>query len=68
MKKVIYNIIGSIREIYCDLIYKVFWPTKQELSNSVIVVVMASLIMALIIFLIDFSFEGIVTFFYEKIK
>ncbi|MCL1937764.1 MAG: preprotein translocase subunit SecE [Candidatus Azobacteroides sp.] len=61
------KIINSIKESYNELVYKVSWPTTQELSNSAIVVVIASLIMAVVLFVIDFSFENAVKFFYDKI-
>ena len=61
------KIINYIKESYNELVYKVSWPTRQELSNSTIVVMTASLIMALVIFAIDSSFENVVKFFYGKI-
>jgi len=61
------KIINYIKESYNELVYKVSWPTRQELSNSTIVVMTASLVMALVIFAIDSSFENIVKFFYGKI-
>ena len=61
------KIINSIKESYNELVHKVSWPTSQELSSSTVVVVIASLIMAVVIFIIDFSFENAVTFFYSKI-
>jgi preprotein translocase subunit SecE len=61
------KIINYIKESYSELVYKVSWPTKQELSSSTIVVMTASLIMAVVLFVIDFSFEWIVTHFYNTI-
>ena len=61
------KIINYIKESYNELVYKVSWPTRQELSNSTIVVMAASLVMALAISAIDFNFESIVKFFYGKI-
>jgi preprotein translocase subunit SecE len=61
------RIISYIKESYNELVHKVSWPTRQELSSSTIVVMTASLIMAVVIFIIDFGFENIVKFFYEKI-
>ncbi|MDL2322914.1 preprotein translocase subunit SecE [Bacteroidales bacterium OttesenSCG-928-A17] len=61
------KIINYIKEAYNELVHKVSWPTWQELSSSTVVVMTASLIMALVIFAIDFSFESIVKFFYGKI-
>ncbi|MDR2520785.1 MAG: preprotein translocase subunit SecE [Bacteroidales bacterium OttesenSCG-928-I14] len=62
------NIISGIKEIYNDLMYKVSWPTRKELSSSTIIVMIASFVMSFVIFLIDFSFENIVSFFYKNFK
>jgi preprotein translocase subunit SecE len=61
------KIINYIKESYNELVHKVSWPTRQELSSSTIVVMIASLIMAVVIFAIDFSFESLVAFFYSKV-
>jgi preprotein translocase subunit SecE len=39
----------------------------SELSNSAVVVLTASLVIALIVFIIDLGFENIMTFIYEKV-
>jgi preprotein translocase subunit SecE len=59
--------INYIKEVYSELIHKVSWPTRQELSSSTVVVMSVSLIMALVVFAIDFSFEQIVAQFYKII-
>ena len=61
------KIITYIKESYNELVYKVSWPTRTELSNSAVVVMFASLIIAALIFVIDLGFEGVMRFFYEKI-
>jgi preprotein translocase, SecE subunit, bacterial len=61
------KIINYIKESYNELVYKVSWPTRAELSSSAVVVLFASLILAAIVFVIDFGFENIMKFFYEKI-
>ena len=58
------KIINYIKESYNELVHKVSWPTWQELTSSTVVVMTASLIMAVVVFAIDFSFESIVKFFY----
>ena len=67
MKKFIKKITNYTKEAYNELVYKVSWPTRQELTSSTMVVMTASLIMAVIVFFIDFGFESIVKFFYGKI-
>ena len=51
-------------ESYNELVHKVTWPTWAELQNSSIVVMIASLIFALIIFAMDITFENIMGFVY----
>jgi preprotein translocase subunit SecE len=58
------KIINYIKESYNELIHKVSWPTSSEVFNSAVVVMIASLILALIVFLMDFSFEKVMTFIY----
>ena len=61
------KIITYIKESYNELVYKVSWHTRTELSNSTVVVMFASLIIAAVIFVVDLGFESVMRFFYEKI-
>ena len=61
------KIITYIKESYNELVYKVSWPTRSELSNSAVVVMFASLMIAALIFVIDLGFETVMRFFYETI-
>jgi preprotein translocase subunit SecE len=45
-----------LSESYNELVHKVSWPTWKELQSSSIVVLVAALIVALIIFLMDYIF------------
>ncbi len=58
------KIINYIKECYSELAHKVSWPTRQELTSSAVIVLVASLIMALIVFGMDKSFEKIMQFIY----
>ena len=51
------KIVNYFKEVYEELVHKTSWPTMQELGNSVVVVSIASLIIALIVFLMDFIFN-----------
>ena len=51
------KIVTYFKDMYDELVHKTTWPTMQELGNSVIVVSIASLIIALIVFLMDFIFN-----------
>ena len=57
------KIINYIKESYNELVHKVSWPTQQELTSSTVVVMSASLLMAVVLFAIDFSFKSIAQFF-----
>jgi preprotein translocase subunit SecE len=46
-----------IDETTNELLHKVSWPTWRELQSSAIVVAVASVIIALIVFAMDFSFN-----------
>ncbi|MFC2087304.1 preprotein translocase subunit SecE [Bacteroidota bacterium] len=52
-------------DTYNELMNKVSWPNWQDLQTSAIVVMIASLIIALIIFGMDFSFENLMGFIYS---
>jgi preprotein translocase subunit SecE len=51
------KIFSYIEESYKELVNKVTWPTWKELQSSAIVVMVASFIIALLIFAIDITFE-----------
>jgi len=52
-------------ESYTELVHKVTWPTWSELQNSTTVVMIASAIIALTIWLMDYAFDNIMTFVYQ---
>lgn len=56
--------VESIKESYNEMVYKVSWPTRKELSQSAVLVLVASIILALIVWLMDWCFENIMTFIY----
>ena len=57
--------VEYIKESADDLLNKVSWQTWSELQSSSIVVAVASLIIALIVFVMDISFQNITKFFYD---
>jgi preprotein translocase subunit SecE len=54
-----------VQESYEELIHKVSWPTWKELQGSAIVVSIASLIIAFVVFLMDIAFENVLREFYK---
>jgi len=54
-----------IKESFIELIHKVTWPTWSELQNSTTVVMIASLIIALAVWIMDYAFDNIMSFVYR---
>jgi len=54
-----------LKESYTELVHKVTWPTWSELQNSAVLVMVATVIVALIVALMDFSFSNIMEQFYK---
>jgi len=60
-----FSIVNYAKESYVELVQKVSWPTWNELQSSAIVVSIASLIIALAVYLMDKSFQTILESFYK---
>jgi len=70
----------TFKESYDELVYKVTWPSWKQLQSSSILVLVASLIIAGIIFLMDyvfgvqvaggdgFSWKGLLGYLYELLR
>ena len=58
------KIVAYIKDAYNELVYKVSWPSSKELAGSTMIVMIASVIIALVVFGMDSAFEWIVKFLY----
>ena len=58
------NITKYCNESYNELVHKTTWPTRSELTNSAVVVLFASLLIALVVFVMDFVFQNVMEFIY----
>jgi len=56
--------INYLKESYAEMTRKVSWPTWDKLQSSAIVVMVASVIFALVIFAMDFCFQHLMSFIY----
>ena len=56
--------VENIKESYNELVHKTSWPSRKELAQSSVIVLIASIILALIVWLMDWCFENIMTFIY----
>ena len=65
----IFNTMGGLKtyfkESFTELVHKVTWPTWTELQNSAVLVMVATLIIALIVAAMDFSFSRIMQMIYN---
>jgi len=59
------NIKGYFQESFTELVHKVTWPTWGELQNSAVLVMVATLIVALIVAGMDFIFSRTMEFIYS---
>jgi len=59
------KVTAYFKESYDELMHKVSWPSWSELQGSAIVVSIASLIIALVVFLMDETFRNILVQFYK---
>ena len=60
------KIIGYIRESIVELTTKVTWPKFSDLQGSTILVLVASIIFAITIFVIDKAMEFGFTWYYNN--
>lgn len=61
------KIVNYFKETYDELAHKVSWPAPKDLQSSVVVVSIASLIIALIVFLMDALFNAGMTGLFPSI-
>ena len=58
------KIVTYLKESYDELVHKVSWPTYAELTSSAVAVLYASLLIALVVFVMDFCFQHVMEFVY----
>mgnify|MGYP003308951414 FL=1 len=57
--------MGYIKDSYKELVEKVTWPSFSSLQSSTLLVMIASLIFALVVLVMDMSFEGVMNSIYK---
>ena len=57
-----------ISETTDELVNKVSWPTWKELQSSAIVVMVASVIIAAVVWAMDISFNALMQFIYHSFQ
>ena len=56
--------INYLKESYAEMTKKVAWPSWDKLQSSAIVVMVASVIFAIVIFAMDFCFQHLMSAIY----
>jgi preprotein translocase subunit SecE len=57
--------INYLKESYTELTKKVTWPTWEKLQSSALLVLVATIILAVVVFIMDFSFQHLMEFVYS---
>ena len=55
------NFFHNCKESYNELVHKTTWPSGKELSSSAVIVLVASLMIAVVVYLMDKFFQVIMT-------
>jgi len=58
------KLVTYIVDVFRELTQKVTWPKWSELQQSAMIVMVASVIIALVVFLLDLSFSSLMKAFY----
>ena len=61
------KLVQYIKESYDEMVHKVTWSKYSDLQNSSILVLVASLIFALFIGLVDLGFENLLKWYYNNL-
>ncbi|MEE1207666.1 MAG: preprotein translocase subunit SecE [Muribaculaceae bacterium] len=59
------KLLTNIEESYNELRYKTSWPTKKQVIKSAMIVMVASVLIALIIFFMDQVVDRLMHFIYS---
>ncbi|GAB3938684.1 preprotein translocase subunit SecE [Mucilaginibacter myungsuensis] len=60
-------LVEYVKESYIELTEKVTWPTWRELQSSAVLVVVAALIIAMVVFGMDYVISYILRHFYSSL-
>ena len=56
--------INYLKESFTELTQKVTWPTWEKLQNSSLLVLVTTIILAAVIWVIDYAFQHLMEFIY----
>ncbi|MCR5152545.1 MAG: preprotein translocase subunit SecE [Prevotella sp.] len=58
------KIVNYCKACYDELAHKTTWPTPAQLTHSAVVVLSASLVIALVVFVMDWCFQHVMSLVY----
>lgn len=61
------KVVEFLKESYDEMTTKVSWPTWSELQNSAVIVLVASVIIAIMIFAMDNGIRTIIESYYHSV-
>ena len=61
------KIVNYCKACFDELAHKTTWPTYKELTHSAMVVLSASLVIALVVWVMDLAFKFVMTQIYPTI-
>ena len=56
--------INYLKECYVELVKKTTWPTWDKLQGSALLVIVTTVILAAVLWVIDFAFQSLMTGIY----
>jgi preprotein translocase subunit SecE len=62
------KIVAYVKDSYRELLEKVTWPTWQQLQQSTMIVLVATLIITAIVWLMDLGIASLLDLFYSIFK
>ncbi|MFN5333620.1 MAG: preprotein translocase subunit SecE [Bacteroidota bacterium] len=62
------KIVTYVKDSYRELLEKVTWPTWQQLQQSTMIVLVATLIITAIVWLMDLGIASLLDLFYSIFK
>ena len=60
-----FKLLTDLQDSYNELVYKVSWPSKKDLANSTVIVMVASILMAIVLWAIDVVFDSVMNLNYS---
>ena len=60
------KIVNYCKACHDELVHKTTWPTRKELTQSAVLVLTASLIIAVVVWLMDVVFKAVMSSIYPN--